>query len=361
MSKVAVFIQSMSLVIVLFCANISTTSADVIDIKSDAPTQYIVKKGDTLWDISNLFLDKPWLWPELWRNNVQIENPHLIYPGDILRLRYDENGQPVIEIEREKSSIVLTPSKRVVNKPSPISLLPWSLIAPYVESDSMMPISEYRALPTVLGDRAGTPMFSDKDYVLTRKLEENNEGYRVIRKVREVVDSEGKNLGVQVTHLSDAQLSNSLSGDRQIVRLVEVNQEARQGDKLMPKTLTSQDDLVLSPASPQVGELVKNMNGNVLSGKRDFVINNLGSEDVSPGTIFGIYQKGPDIKHEDNPEYANATNTSILDYISFQDKVEQPAFKVGEAIVIKTFDNASYAWVTKAEQHLQGGEILGKP
>ena len=55
-------------------------------IKADAPNRYIVKKGDTLWDISGRYLDSPWRWKEIWATNKQIKNPNLIYPDDILIL-----------------------------------------------------------------------------------------------------------------------------------------------------------------------------------------------------------------------------------------------------------------------------------
>jgi len=56
---------------------------------------YTVKKGDTLWDISNRFFDSPWLWPEVWSENKQIANPHLIYPGNRIRI-YRKNGKIVL-------------------------------------------------------------------------------------------------------------------------------------------------------------------------------------------------------------------------------------------------------------------------
>src|SRR3546814_6218041 len=73
-----------------------------VQLKDDHPEQYTVVKGDTLWDISGRFLSEPWKWPELWHANPQVENPHLIYPGDSLSLVYID-GQPRIMLNRGAS------------------------------------------------------------------------------------------------------------------------------------------------------------------------------------------------------------------------------------------------------------------
>jgi LysM repeat protein len=362
MVKGAVFLRTTALTLALLCANVGMVAADVLAVKSDAPQTYVVKKGDTLWDISNIFLSKPWLWPELWRNNTQIENPHLIYPGDQLFLRY-EDGNAIIEMVRaggrDKGTIVLTPAGSTLKKPNPISTMPWAMISHFIANDSLMDADEYDSLPTILGDNLGSPRFSDKDYVLAKDLPNTSTSYQVVRKVREVTDSSGKHLGLQIQHLSEAEVSTSLTDDRYLVQLTKGTLEAKQGDKLKPASKTQETDLKLSSANEQVGEIVQNINGNSLIGLRDVVIVNLGKQDVTPGTVFGIYKQGPDIIKSNNPTYSS--DKTLLEMLSFKERVEQPAFKVGELVIVKSFDNASYAWVTKSETHFTGGEIIAKP
>ena len=87
-----------------------------VELNDDIPETYIVKKGDTLWGISGMYLREPWLWPELWDVNPQIDNPHLIYPGDELYLVWID-GQPRLRLRRGRD-VKLEPNMRV----SPLDL-----------------------------------------------------------------------------------------------------------------------------------------------------------------------------------------------------------------------------------------------
>src|SRR5258706_8668483 len=66
---------------------VASAGVPLSELAPNAPDSHTVKRGDTLWDISKLFLKSPWRWPELWGMNLdQIRNPHLIYPGQVLFL-----------------------------------------------------------------------------------------------------------------------------------------------------------------------------------------------------------------------------------------------------------------------------------
>ncbi|MCW8830625.1 MAG: LysM peptidoglycan-binding domain-containing protein, partial [Gammaproteobacteria bacterium] len=97
----------------------SDQKRSTIHIKKSHPRRYTVKKGDTLWDISSQFLRDPWFWPEIWHKNRQVENPHLIYPGDILTLIY-VNGQPQIVVDETAKQKTTHTTSTIENNGQPL-------------------------------------------------------------------------------------------------------------------------------------------------------------------------------------------------------------------------------------------------
>src|SRR5690606_36310670 len=94
------------------------TYAAAQGLRGDHPDTYVVLRGDTLWDIAGRFLQKPWLWPEIWQANPQIANPHLIYPGDVISLAY-------------LNRVGVTPGPRIEG--APINAFPLSEVEPFLK------------------------------------------------------------------------------------------------------------------------------------------------------------------------------------------------------------------------------------
>ena len=123
--------------ILLVCFSfISVSIADTLTRNPDHPDEYVVQKGDTLWDISARFLQEPWHWPSIWQGNPQIENPHLIYPGDIISLTF-KDGQPALSVNGSGMvvngrNIKLSPLARSYERDDAIHSFPVDAIQQFV-------------------------------------------------------------------------------------------------------------------------------------------------------------------------------------------------------------------------------------
>jgi hypothetical protein len=274
-------------------------------------------------------------------------------------LRYVD-GEPVMDIARDKTLILLTPESVTKTKPSAIGVLPWKVLDPYFKNDSIIDIEAYNALPRLLGNNEGTSTFVKQDFVLSHKPASAATNYTIIRKGKLLKDGDGGVIGYQVKNVGEVEVINQSSGKQQIVRVVKSNREARSGDKLRPVERVDNPDLILQASTTQIGQIVSNIEDRSLIGKRDVVVISLGASDVELGMVMGIYGKGPAILDSENPQYAMGQNP-VKELFSGAERLEQPAFKIGELVIFKTFDNASYAWITKADKHMKGGEYLGQP
>lgn len=279
-------------------------------IREDAPRTYTVKKGDTLWDISALFLEQPWHWPELWRNNSYINNPHLIYPGDQLKLVKNAQGEVQIELTRaatSKKKIKFSPSGRRTSKSlsQAIDILPWSIIQPYIEKNEIMENQAYLDLPSLLGNYKGDLRFAEREWLLTEGKGEANH-YLILRKQNDLIDMDGEVLGIQVRHVAQGRKITSPLKKNVLIEIEQSKFEARQGDRLTVDQPESMADLVLHGATTQQGFIIDSLEQHRLLGKYDVVVLDQGREEVTPGTVMGIYIQGPDILPSDPPAYKDS-------------------------------------------------------
>jgi hypothetical protein len=337
--------------------------ADTILVKESAPEVYVVKKGDTLWDISNMYLDKPWLWPQLWRTNVHITNPHLIYPGDELRLSKNKNGQTVLELVREpnKQAIKLSPEgQRILKTAQAIPALPWSVIKPYIENEMIMTQEAYDRHPYVLGDHEGAVRFATDNLVLGKKARRSRDDLQIVRKQNEIYDMQGNFVGLQIRHVAKATLVDSDLDNQNLLKITHAKLEIKRGDRIIPADKNQPYEIQLMAAQEQSGFIIGDLEQHNLLGKYNVVVLDLGVSQVSAGTIMGVYSQGPRIIDGDQPKYEGETNM-IRSAFNKGDEISQPALKIGEVVVFKTFETASYALITQSAKVIKRGMIVAKP
>jgi LysM repeat protein len=337
--------------------------ADSVLVKNTAPEVYVVKKGDTLWDISNMYLDKPWQWPQLWRTNIHITNPHLIYPGDKLRLAKNQKGEIVLEVVREplKPLIKLSPEgSKSFKTPEAIAALPWSVIKPYIENETIMSKEAYDRYPYILGDKEGAVRFATDNLVLGKASRRSKENVNIVRMQNELYDMDGNFIGLQIRHLARAKLMNADVGKQKLIKILQAKLEVKRGDKIIPAVTNELDEILLIAAENQTGYIIHDLEQHNLLGKYNVVVLDIGSDQVSAGTIMGIYSQGPKIIDGKEPKYEGETDIN-LNAFKKGDEITQPALKIGEVVVFKAFDTASYALITKSAKVIKRGMIVARP
>jgi hypothetical protein len=153
--------------------------AQDVSVRPDHPDEYIVVKGDTLWDISGKFLEHPWQWPSIWHANPQIENPHLIYPGDRISLVYID-GKPRLVVNDGKKTVRLSPDVRKLPR-EPIPPVEWDAIKHFVTNARVLQ-EGFEELPYVVSNESGRHMGTVKDLTYVRGLDGRvGEEYAIVR------------------------------------------------------------------------------------------------------------------------------------------------------------------------------------
>lgn len=319
-------------------------AGDVLSLKAGHPQTYVVKKGDTLWAISGMFLEDPWLWPELWYYNPQVENPHLIYPGDILKLRWID-GRPVLV--KDSGEVKLTPQMRISDLDDAIPAIPLDVVAPFLTRSRIVNQAELEAAPYVLAGRNGNIVAGAGDYVLGRGQFPEGNSFGVYRQGQVYIDPVTKEvLGVEAKDIGTADMR-STEGDVSTLMLNRSTEEIRRADRFLP---LERRELVarFEPRAPETevnGFIIAVEGGVTQIGSMDVVTLNLGERNaLQAGDVMAIYTTGALVRDP-------VTN----------EQVKAPDVRSGILMVFRTFEKASYALVLKAEQALKVGDRVTPP
>ena len=294
-------------------------------------------------------MNDPWLWPEIWHVNEQIENPHLIYPGDVIKIIYVD-GKPKLTVDRppkdvertflSNGTVKLSPKVRSSELDTVIPAIPLDTIQSFLVEHRVVDPELLVNAPYVLagGDMHIVMGSGDKLYA-RGKVDQNFTAYGVYREGVKFVDPDTQEfLGLAAEEMALAKLLD-VENDISTMKLLRVRQDVRVGDLLLP-TVERKVQSTFYPKSPDVDIRAKII--HVFGGVRNVsqysvVVVNRGDRDqLQVGDVLAVHRKGEKVRDR---------NTSEL--------IQLPSERAGIMIVFRTFEKVSFGLVLKAEKPLQ--------
>ncbi len=288
------------------------------------PDRYVVLKGDTLWDIAAKFLTKPWRWPEIWEVNEQVENPHLIYPGDLLHVVTDGDRQ-YIELVRgggvgtggdgsvldaDGGSVVpgsrevkLTPKIKYYPRDSePISTVSLDRVYAFLRHTKVVGAEEYDSWPYVLTsvkDGRFVPTLSDEDPTIYVRgnLNPKVRSYSIYRATKDLYSPKNptETIGKELIYVGVFVVSELGAGFTHRGRLIDGKLPLEAGDRLYPETVIDRSVLSFIPQAAPNGiraSIISVLDGNLAVGENNVIAIDIGSQDgVRPGMVLPLYNK----------------------------------------------------------------------
>jgi hypothetical protein len=336
-----------------------------VPLVPDAPSSYVVQKGDTLWGISSKFLSQPWYWPEVWYLNPEIQNPHRIYPGDTLRLVYDAvTGKAQIRVERG-DTVHLSPQMRSTPLDQAIQPIPYEIVAAFMSKPSVISEEDAKHLPYVVAfaDRRVIGGAGDAFYARGIQGVEPGNKYNVVHVSDELKDPDnGKFLGYVGLYAGAARLEREAGSGKNDLSKLLLTVSAREtlvGDRLVRDRLEVSNDFVPHAPSGKVdGKVIAVVGGTSIIGQYQVIVINRGkSQGLEPGHVLSIWQVGEKVKDR-GPGGASNTNQFTE---PFDPTVQLPSENAGIVMVFKTYEHMSYGLVMSALDQMHVGDSVRNP
>jgi len=356
---------------------VAQAGVPLAELAPNAPERYTVKRGDTLWDISALYLKRPWRWPELWGMNLQqIRNPHLIYPGQVLVLTRVGDRAVLQLASDEPPTLKLSPRVRAERiDDGGIPALPPGAIEPFLTDVEMVDEQAHQRAPRIVAGPEARVLLGPGDRAYARgqvgpsaalsgdALEASRERPRLLaiyRNATALKDPEtGEVLGYEAMAVGRAQLvrseRNGEGPDGQpalvpaTVDILTAREEVRIGDRLLPPTARESRAYVPhAPGQPVQGQIVK-VHGDAVrfAGQNQVVVLNRGREHgLEAGHVLALLKERTQVTDKTD----DARPSLLL-----------PGERNGLMMVFRTFDRVAYALVLQITDGVQIGDRFVNP
>jgi len=329
-----------------------------VALNPNAPDSYVVKRGDTLWGIAKVFLRDPWFWPEIWQVNPQVQNPHLIYPGDTLRLVYVQ-GRPTIVLQRGDAARVLP---RIRSEPleAAVTTIPYATVAAFMSKPSVLAREQIKVAPYVLATRDMHVAMADGDTLYARGFSapvEVGTHFNVVRVGDALRDPDDGNRIVGYDGIFTGAGHITRAGDPATLIMTESARETEAGDKLFAGGVDVPLDFIPSPPKVKTdGRIIAVSNGVTIIGQYEVVVINRGAADgIAPGNVLAVFQEGGVIPDTANRGFLNGMTRLTAA------KVRLPDERTGTFMVFKTFEHLSYGLIMEATDVIRVADRVANP
>jgi hypothetical protein len=343
---------------------VASKGVPLSELAENAPDTYTVKRGDTLWHISGLFLKSPWRWPELWGMNLeQIHNPHLIYPGQLLVLEKID-GMARLKLGSAVGgpgdTVKLSPSIRSESSESAaISSIPMNLIAPFLTDAMIFDANELARAPRIVAGEEGHLMMGRGNTIYVGGELGNTRNWQVFREPKPLVDPDTKQvLGYEARYVGSAERKQdgesrpgAQSGGLSVPSTFVMNsnrEDAQVGDRLVPATVRDFAPFVPHPPANPIDGKIVSLYGDALSGATNQIVSlNRGARDgLERGTVLALWHEGA-ITHDKSVEKGPL--------------IKLPDERIGIVFVFRVFDRMAYGLLLDTTQTTLPGDRVSQP
>lgn len=275
-----------------------------VELAPDAPQTYVVRAGDTLWDIAGRYLREPWYWAEIWQANPGIDNPNLIYPGDVLELTMVD-GQPRVRVARGGETttgsrdgmrvVRLSPQVRVSSLKAAVPTISISSIAPFLTQPYVADSDQIKRAAYVVGFPDEHIVAGLHDSIYVRRIDSNiDTRFQALRPGDALRDPDTNEiLGYEAVFVANLTLERT--GDPAKLQVTRAEREVSIGDRVIPAALEqSLENFFPRPAPPGTkGRILTVLNGVSQIGQFDVVTINRGTRDrIEVGHVFEAFIGG---------------------------------------------------------------------
>ena len=345
-------IRIISALVLAMITSLCSAAEQPLQLADSAPARHVVVPGDTLWGLSARFLKEPWRWPEIWRlNKEQIKNPNLIYPGDVIVLDRDANGNPLLRKEDGK----LRPRIYSEQLTQAIPAIPPNVIEPYISAPLVVEAGALNSAARIVATQQDRVFLGNGDLAYVENADPAQRQWQIYRNGKPLLDPAYPDqnpddpqqvLGYEAFYLGTA--TQIRAGNPATFEVLTAKEEIGRGDRLLPAVRPTLVSYLPHKPDAVIDGRVISVYGRVGSAGRGSIISlNRGTRDgLEVGHVLALERNRTVVQRDENDRKIN---------------VPIPAERAGLVFIFRTFDRISYALIVQSEGTIEVNDFVRTP